>query len=539
MRKSVLGFFTGLMAITLFISINAAFAVPESINLQGKLTDAEGNPLHGIFSMSFYLFDSETEGTLVWEETQSVVASQGIYSVQLGISSTLDVTVFDHSELFLEVVIEGETLSPRQSLTSTAFSMKAADSEMLNGMTVWDFALSDHKHAFADISGAITDGMIPDDITIDYASEAGIATNATNADYATAAEDSDTVDGKHASSFASTIHNHSAKDIVAGTLSNDLYSAYSDLGAEGYLNNNSGSDLPTRSQADSLYLNASGDTATGAIVVDNNLSVYDTLSIGTNNANDDDYIRMDSPGTEYLRWNDNPGNFHFSDDLALTGTLQTGGVNNEAYNRFGSGLPSSGDIDNTGDVLITNDLEVGGVIYNDGMYKYTEPKTHHLFLHAVDFSPNLGYPAPYQQENLWMANSHGGRVSCKEIICDRFDLTVYASASLPEGATITEIRLYYFDYNDLYDFEVRVDFYQIDYTDHSWSYHRRIATIGPVSTSGSSSENQSFYADIIDEPPVENSRFSYVLAFNMTSEDQHSFRILGVRITYEMDSVAP
>jgi hypothetical protein len=45
-----------------------------------------------------------------------------------------------------------------------------------------------------------------------------------------------------------------AANLNAGTLNNGRFSAYSDLGAEGYLDNNSGTDLLTRTQADSRYL---------------------------------------------------------------------------------------------------------------------------------------------------------------------------------------------------------------------------------------------------------------------------------------------
>ncbi len=50
-----------------------------------------------------------------------------------------------------------------------------------------------------------------------------------------------------------TNHTHSAGDITSGTLSNGRFSAYGDLGAEGYLDNNAGTDLLTRTQADTRY----------------------------------------------------------------------------------------------------------------------------------------------------------------------------------------------------------------------------------------------------------------------------------------------
>jgi hypothetical protein len=51
----------------------------------------------------------------------------------------------------------------------------------------------------------------------------------------------------------SDIFNLDVSSVIAGVLNPLYYSAYSDLSSEGYLDNNSGSDLLTRSQADALY----------------------------------------------------------------------------------------------------------------------------------------------------------------------------------------------------------------------------------------------------------------------------------------------
>ena len=72
------------------------------------------------------------------------------------------------------------------------------------------------------------------------------------------------------SSLAGT-HTHDASNITSGTLSTGRYSAYSDLSAEGYLNNDNANDLLTRSQADTRFINDGGnevgsnDISTGAV----------------------------------------------------------------------------------------------------------------------------------------------------------------------------------------------------------------------------------------------------------------------------------
>jgi hypothetical protein len=77
------------------------------------------------------------------------------------------------------------------------------------------------------------------------------------------------VDGKHAVEFAPSTHTHDAMDIISGTLSTERYSAYRDLSAEGYLDNNDSADILTRSQADVRYVNeGQANSVTSAMITD-------------------------------------------------------------------------------------------------------------------------------------------------------------------------------------------------------------------------------------------------------------------------------
>jgi hypothetical protein len=204
--------------LTMMLISTPVLAVPERINYQGKLADKDGNPLTGTYNMAFYLFSSSSGGSAIWSENHpSVQVTDGIYSVQLG---DLTVDLFENNELYLEVEIEGETLVPRQQLTSTAFSMKAAkseDADTLDGKDSSEFADTVHDHSFGEITGSATDGQIPDDITINYAAtsayaySADSATTAGSADYATTASDADTVDGYDATDFAAAGHDHDTR----------------------------------------------------------------------------------------------------------------------------------------------------------------------------------------------------------------------------------------------------------------------------------------------------------------------------------------
>ncbi len=118
-------------------------AVPMLINYQGHLTDSSGTSISGSQWVDFSLFTHETGGTLLWNEQQTIEVTNGIFDVQLGTENPLEANDFNTSDVYLEVMIhvtgtEWELLTPRRRLTSTAFSMKAGNTDSLEGHTLDD-----------------------------------------------------------------------------------------------------------------------------------------------------------------------------------------------------------------------------------------------------------------------------------------------------------------------------------------------------------------------------------------------------------------
>ncbi len=122
----------------LTVSLAAAFvhaAIPQTVNYQGYLTDADGLPLNGAFSMEFQIYDAEIEGALLWSEQQTEVAvDSGLFHVLLGDAVPIDLT-FDEP-YWLEIIVEGEPLAPRQALTSVGQAFKAADADDVYGRDI-------------------------------------------------------------------------------------------------------------------------------------------------------------------------------------------------------------------------------------------------------------------------------------------------------------------------------------------------------------------------------------------------------------------
>jgi hypothetical protein len=118
-------------------------------------------------------------------------------------------------------------------------------------------ARSDHDHDEAyvnDEGGEVGDADVPSGaLSPDRIS--GTAWTGAN-DGSGSGLDADLLDGQHGSFY------RSASNLNAGTLATDRYSAYNDLTSEGRLDDNAGSDLLTRAQADGRYWSLSGNAGT-------------------------------------------------------------------------------------------------------------------------------------------------------------------------------------------------------------------------------------------------------------------------------------
>lgn len=213
---------------------------------QGQLLDASGNPLtNNSLPMIFRLFIVPTAGSPCWTENHtgpnSVSVQNGLFHVQLGRITSLPVSCFS-SDTYLELEVNGQTLTPRELLTSVAFSLEA--------MTVSNGAISSAKLADNAVTSAkIQDGQVTSaDIMNDTISEIDIVDSFK-------ARDSDMLDSLDSSAFSLATHNHD----------NRYY---------------------TEAESDSRFVNATGDTVMGDLTTtgrlwaqgelwsEGNLSVY-------------------------------------------------------------------------------------------------------------------------------------------------------------------------------------------------------------------------------------------------------------------------
>ena len=109
--------------------IVALSAVEPMMNYQGRLLDSSGNPVNGNVNLIFRLYDIPTGGIELWSESKTVQVVNGLLNTDL---SNLDVEDFDQA-LWLEIEVEGETISPRQQLLGAPYAFSLVPGARVDG----------------------------------------------------------------------------------------------------------------------------------------------------------------------------------------------------------------------------------------------------------------------------------------------------------------------------------------------------------------------------------------------------------------------
>ena len=119
-----------ILALTLLV-VPAFAQVPQDMTYTGRLVNNLGNPLVGPVNLELRIFDAETGPTQLYSEEHSSVSldATGGFSVQLGTgpisAGTFDAALFSEVGRWMEVVVNGEVLTPRQIIGSVPWAFIA------------------------------------------------------------------------------------------------------------------------------------------------------------------------------------------------------------------------------------------------------------------------------------------------------------------------------------------------------------------------------------------------------------------------------
>jgi EAL domain-containing protein (putative c-di-GMP-specific phosphodiesterase class I) len=132
-----------------------------------------------------------------------------------------------------------------------------------------------------------------------------------------------------------------ASNLNAGTLDPDRFSAYIDLAAEGYLDNNAGSDLLTRHQANQRFVNEGQDNSiSSSMITDGTITQADLF---TNTAVSGQVLATD--GVDFL-WRDSAAGLHGLQEFTTDGSWTApSGVTSVLVEAWGGGGGGGGGAD--------------------------------------------------------------------------------------------------------------------------------------------------------------------------------------------------
>jgi hypothetical protein len=126
---------------------------PPLLAVQGYLTNPDGVPIDGDHRVIFFLYDAETDGAVLHTDSfNNLELNRGSFFVYLGSQEDqeLDLGLFrDNQDMWLEVVVDNETISPRTRLASVGyagFAQTCGDATTLQGNESSAFAPADHTH---------------------------------------------------------------------------------------------------------------------------------------------------------------------------------------------------------------------------------------------------------------------------------------------------------------------------------------------------------------------------------------------------------
>ncbi|MDD1749128.1 MAG: hypothetical protein LUO89_04560, partial [Methanothrix sp.] len=188
---SMIGVFISLSFLTSFSDA----AIPQKMNYQGYLTSAAGVPVNGTVQMVFSIYNVPSGGTELWTETQNVAVTHGVYNVEFGEVTPVNLAFDVQYYLGIKVGTDPE-MTPRIPLTSVGYAFRAQTVEMIGS----------HTHSGTDItSGTVSEPRIDSAIARTLALNAH--TSNMNNPHATTATQV---------GAAPSVHSHSGGDITAG-----------------------------------------------------------------------------------------------------------------------------------------------------------------------------------------------------------------------------------------------------------------------------------------------------------------------------------
>lgn len=123
--------------LVLLIADNVFAVQPQTIGIAGRLTSAAGAILTGNYNLTFNIYNAQTGGSPLWTEIHDGRAAAPKVSLRSSVFSTIlgnntSLALPWNETYYLEMIVEGETLSPRVVFSSVPFTLNSTNPGRFN-----------------------------------------------------------------------------------------------------------------------------------------------------------------------------------------------------------------------------------------------------------------------------------------------------------------------------------------------------------------------------------------------------------------------
>ena len=128
MRKKRFYVFLIVFLALFMLGIEAYADIPKILSYSGRLTDSAGRPVTSTRVLKFKIYSALTSGSVIWNSGNYSASpdANGVFSVLLGTQSDpVTDAVFNDTPRYLEIILDGTTMSPRARLVSSPYAYRA------------------------------------------------------------------------------------------------------------------------------------------------------------------------------------------------------------------------------------------------------------------------------------------------------------------------------------------------------------------------------------------------------------------------------
>ena len=529
-RMSPLFRWSALFALLLIFEPLSYALPPTTVNYQGYLTDDAGAPITSPpdVNLTFRLYTTSSGGSMIWGETQTVTINQGLFNVELGSITPLNLPADFNTPLYLgiEVGSDGE-MSPRRPITLTGYSIKAMDADTLEGFSAAELDQSahvldynnphnvtaaqtgaaplSHTHSGSDITtGTIDDARIPSSIARDSELTWGNLANIPSGFADNIDNDTTYSAGTGISIIGNSINNtgdvNPSDDLTTSTsFSGDVNGTYNSLNLQAnVVTSDEISDGSIKDQDLTASLVGSGTATT-----DTSIRRYYLHQL-----NGIERIRVKIVCNGELQGNDAVVGIYYSSTTTPQYEYTCPGSGGRPWTYISPVL----DVQNSGFLDVKYRLVAGGRFYwrtieiipvRKKVYYYSVGAEGFQPAHNVDFNNSFGTGGAY-------------------ISTGAFGVMVH-DLNLPQGARLTAFTMYFYDIDPTYNITVTLQTHG-----YSATGYVNLATLQSTGSSGMQNSSTELI-HTVDKTVKSYSIRAYSTIWNSNQ------RIMGAVIAYELD----